>query len=614
MSLLVIYLTVWVSIAGAKPAAAQVATHLPSWVVLDFTNDTSYGGLDIGREASDAMVVELTKTNKFTITARADVDNAISTLGLTSPLNTVATQKLGRELNADGVVTGEVVSITKHDNPAEYDATVVVRVTDVASGELINGALARGVVHAPPGTTPDEDMLVGEAISQAAFTAVEKMSEYNLPIATVLNNIDPQTVLLNHGTRDGLHPGQAMIVTRQGQEVGRIRVTSVEADNSEAVITNPGLGISPDDKCKAIFALPAYSIHGSDVVTSGDINSTSTASSSTHSAFSGVGGILLAVLPGALIVSFAGKGSHNSNVGGSGVGSSSARDGYGPSVGLPLPTGTVSVNASLANLITWGSGNLNPTSIVSFNIYRSSYDTAGGLNNGEPVPVLSVAYNQRSAYDTGIARNVTYNQVLALNVTGGVPIGSLSTATVDGVPGIVQGESDQYHVTAVFKLNNASTTQGYEETPLANNTTGYATAIAPLDLSTQNTAVLINGQPWSAKFKFPYSSITFSFLSVIGADTYVVDFSSDPNFAHKVTLTPSPITTSTAGNIELTYPNVDVLKLFPNISGSTVYFRIGARNSGDSPGPIIDARDYPNPDIKGNASYVYTTTGSFTGT
>jgi hypothetical protein len=615
LSLLVVYLTLWITTAGSAPAVAQLATHLPSWVVLDFSNDTSYGGSDIGREASDALVVELTKTNKFNLSARGDVATAMTNLGLTSPLNTVATQKLGRELNADAVVTGEVLSIVKHNNPTEFVATVAVRVTDVASGELVNGALARGSVHAPPGVPPDEDMLVGEAISQAAFTAVQRMSIYNLPIATIINNSDPQTVLLNHGTRDGLHPGLSMIVTRQGQEVGRIRVTTVEADDAEAVITNQGLGIQPDDKCKAIFALPAYSVHGNDVITTADIGTTSAEAASSRSAFSGVGGVLLAILAGALIVSFAGKGSNNGNVGGGAVGSASAATGFGPAVGLPLPAAGASPDLSIGNIISWGSGNLNPTSVQSFNIYRSSWTAQGGLQNGYPIPVLSVGRTTRSALDNGAVRTFTYQDVTDLSVVGGVPIGALNTATATAVPGILPGQSNYYNVSAVYSLVNASGTVGYIETPVTADQTGYATAIVPLDLQTQPTAILINGQPYNSKVTFPYSSITFSYLSVAGADTYVVDFSTSANFLPKVTLSPSPMVTTTAGGVLLTYSNINVLNLFPGSSGKPIYFRIGARNSIDSPGPVLDRRDYPNPDIvNGNSSYVYTTTGTFSGT
>jgi hypothetical protein len=43
--------------------------------------------------------------------------------------------------------------------------------------------------------------------------------------------------------------------------VGRIRVTAVGSTDSTAVIVDPGKGIRPEDRARAIFALPGYSVN-----------------------------------------------------------------------------------------------------------------------------------------------------------------------------------------------------------------------------------------------------------------------------------------------------------------------------------------------------------------
>jgi hypothetical protein len=56
-----------------------------------------------------------------------------------------------------------------------------------------------------------------------------------------------------------------MIVLRSGQKVGRVRVTSVNATDSEAVIVDTGKGIRPEDKLVSVFALPGISVSSTGV-------------------------------------------------------------------------------------------------------------------------------------------------------------------------------------------------------------------------------------------------------------------------------------------------------------------------------------------------------------
>ena len=67
---------------------------------------------------------------------------------------------------------------------------------------------------------------------------------------------DPHTVLLSHGTEEGLTVGLRMVVTRFGQRIGVVRVTRVEADQAEAAVTERGAGIASEDVATAIYTLP----------------------------------------------------------------------------------------------------------------------------------------------------------------------------------------------------------------------------------------------------------------------------------------------------------------------------------------------------------------------
>ena len=204
-------------------------------------------------------------------------------------------------------------------------AVVAVRVTDSATGELVNGALAEGMSTPRPGAVIDQDTMVNEALSKAAFAAVKQITSYQLPEPTVINNEGANTILLNMGSRDGIQPGMNMLVRRNGTEVGRIRVGEVEDDESTAVVTTSTLGIRPGDHARAIYSLPNYAVRDGVVVTdSGSLASGNAVQAKSSNKFSGVGGIILAILAAALLVALVQHGGSNGNLGG-GTNSVSAR-------------------------------------------------------------------------------------------------------------------------------------------------------------------------------------------------------------------------------------------------------------------------------------------------
>ena len=259
------------SLAAICPAQAQnpSANPLPKWVVLDFTNHSGYGGGEVGRLASDAFLVELNKTNTYEIIPRQDVQQGMTTLGISEPLNLDNTQRMGRALAADAVVTGELASVSFTGNPRQARVGLVIRVIDTRSGELINGALAEGISNPRPVPTIDDDALITEALANAAFAAVNRqILRFNLPPATVLAVKDANTITLNRGTRDGFYATLEMMVVRGGVAsgnavmggtvVGKIRVGAVTRDSAEATIIGQSPGIQPNDRAVPLYSVPAY--------------------------------------------------------------------------------------------------------------------------------------------------------------------------------------------------------------------------------------------------------------------------------------------------------------------------------------------------------------------
>lgn len=299
--LLRVFALLALSLLGLSPTQAQTPPpgRLPTWAILDFANHSGYGGSEMGRLASDAFQVELGKVNKYEIIPRQDVQLGLSSLGLTAISNLDTIQRLGRSLNADAVVTGEVASVAFTNNPRRAKVGLVIRVVDTRSGALINGGLAEGISSPRVVPANDDDALINEALANAAFAAVNRqILRFNLPFAAVQMVKDASVVTLNRGTRDGLYPGLNMIIVRGGfisdntviggTTVGKIRVNHVTADSAEAAITDLNRGIRAEDRAVAIYQRPAFNVNGSGL---------HTADASSHPRFSGIsGGILIGYL------------------------------------------------------------------------------------------------------------------------------------------------------------------------------------------------------------------------------------------------------------------------------------------------------------------------------
>ena len=245
------------------------------WAVLDFTSlsprgtkDSSTQNPDIRpfeRYVTDSVVVELSQTNRYDVYSRQETNDALKALNLSAPLSIISERRLGRQLDADAVVTG-IVETTKlparsRSRAPRFQVMLSIEVRDPRTGELVNGARVIGVSepHDAPlqGSPLDKTALEEEAATNAAFAAVAQLSEFALPKASVLILEDPRTVLLNHGSQEGLTVGLKMVVTRFGERIGVVRVIRVKGDQAEAAVVERGAGIASEDVATAIYTLPS---------------------------------------------------------------------------------------------------------------------------------------------------------------------------------------------------------------------------------------------------------------------------------------------------------------------------------------------------------------------
>jgi hypothetical protein len=232
----------------------EIYRFMSSWAVLDF--DSAAGNSASGIAATDSVIQELNLLNRYEISGRSDIQAAFGLLGLASPLSADGERRLGRLLGVDAVVTGSVSSITILSAPQRASIILKIQVRDVQTGELINGAWVVGESEPRISPVSNPEAMISEAINNAAYDAVGKMSGYNNPRAAVLIREDRHRVLLSHGVQDGLKVGMSLVITRFGVRIGLVKVVRTETDQAEADVVEDGSGIAAQDVATAVYAFP----------------------------------------------------------------------------------------------------------------------------------------------------------------------------------------------------------------------------------------------------------------------------------------------------------------------------------------------------------------------
>ncbi len=248
-------------ISLTTPARARL---MPTYSVgvVDFVNESGVQGELLARRATDAVGVEMGKTNRYDVSiTRSQLREQMERLAMRPPLDKSDLVRLGEVLSTDAMLEGAIKSVQLAGSGPTRRAsvTLVVQMIDQASGEIINGAIQTGQSSARVGFTADPDSLMIEAINKAAFLCVKTMVDYIIPEATVMINMGESQVMLNKGARDGLKPGMRMIVLRQREIIGYLQVRTVDPRDSIAKVTKSMRGIRPEDKARAILEMPTVS-------------------------------------------------------------------------------------------------------------------------------------------------------------------------------------------------------------------------------------------------------------------------------------------------------------------------------------------------------------------
>ncbi|MHB1457845.1 MAG: hypothetical protein ACYC0V_13125 [Armatimonadota bacterium] len=595
-----------------SPAAAQSGTM--EVAVVDFLNlskttpDAMYAKM-----ATDAVVVELLRSGKFSVTADDALKSKMVELGFRTQddqganiyLTDSNLQRLGQEVGATSVITGEISTINIDDKKKKAEVRVAVRMLDVASGEWINGAVAVGVSHARVSyeSQKDADSII-EAINDAARKAVDSMVSYIIPEATILGTAGTSEILMNRGTQDGIKTGMDLIVLRRGETgidevVGKIRVQSVSDTDSRAKVVNAPRGVKPGDHVRAIFKLPEVSSTGQI-----DVEKSAKAEKRVNKRNSLFYGLVALVGIAAFM-----------------------KGGRGRTEAVPGAVAVAAIDPDIG-ILTQGPGvmvlfnspsSIGTQNILEYHIWRDEAGTLPGGSSGGGIGPVWVTDEFTSTPRTTPFGKFDHLVVLSEAILDPVSHQypsqdhtSLTSVSITGVAPTNPGYPHPFWVSCLYQRFTAASgiTTYWETVPsFAGRATSLRrpTSVAPGAVVTSETVDL--------------SEATFQWLGTLGADTYVIELCPFPDFRRSATwvqqyFQPTPQDLMPFSR-SIGYTNVsdalgikawiaDMQKIGKlTITDPVVYWRVGARAMNDTPGP------YPtgdaNAQVSGpkNTRYIY---------
>lgn len=578
-------------------ASAQFAQR-PAWAVLAFESDDAKGKA-FGAVAADAITNELQKRQDafrppIEVVPGESVKRAQESLGLTDPItDPTSVLRLGQELRASRVVVGRIAAIRMSSSNGNKQASVALQISvrDVASGININGANVQAFSTVRPASTPDETV-VNEAIAIAAGKGVGSIQAQALPTGTVLNTT-PDRALVNQGSRSGFKVGQEVIVTRRGEQVATAKVVDVDFDSSTIQVLRSNKGLTPGDKVSVIFK-PAEIVG---LKPDGTQEIRKPRAKGDNSALISV--VLLLGL--ALLIG--------------------SKDGGNQSAAVGLKAVPYVEGGAPAIKVTWSTNGfaLGRYTRVVWQLWRS--------DDGYSVPIsatTSANFVDRNVSVGSVAQSYTYDPTIIYY--NGQCNGAPATGTAASRP-VIPGVSYSYRVALLFRVNQldlpdnnsggGGTAGGTAGNTGGTNTGGNTGGTNTTGTNTSgNTGTSGECYFWS-DFTFADGSATglvppvqqtpaaestvsgntlFTFISAFGANVntnnitveYVLQISTDATFSKSKTATLSSNVLQTAGTGTLSIGPINVDTIFP--SASILYWRVGAKNVADVPGPDPDPR------------------------
>jgi len=578
---------------------------------------------DLAALARDALWNEMQQNRWFQPVPPRDVQAELERSKLSLPLSEGEQVQLAGLLNADVVASGYVQAVKVGGDPRQAQVTLQVFLLDRLSGEYINGATATESSDPMPGYEGPDSALVSEALKKAANSAVETIGRYEVPEGFIITSGTERDIRISLGEREGVEPGDKFVVIGRTTDSAADPATQQTFPQKQGVIqvseTRPTYSL-----CKRVEGGRGFPIQVGDFVRGlyyerplaegMKIKEPGGRESKSRKNLPKVIGVLvLLILFGILIES---NGAHAS-----------------PGIGVRAQSVNIPGLPNAMTRVHWDPSRQIPLAPVQRAGYVVGYEVHRGTT-----PEFPITPNSMIMFVEG-GQQVQFDD----DSTGGATPW-LVTITTDGDTGIVTVTYDAGSGTPNWDFAGDTITYDYVQTPpQIGRTYYYAIRVVSKKLGAQPfdpTGGTTGGGTTTIDFagtltpsvatrcgpvmtieppvlQFPpdrpdpgstdvnLDTVQFEWSRVAGADTYVIEVSTDRAFPANHTVRGSAIFasgTSITMSGRLTGVGGSPSTLFRNWAGP-LYWRVGAKYSLDQFPPI---------DGRGNAvEYVFSTPRSF---
>lgn len=143
-----------VAITGAILAVMMTQTGAaadkPRIAVLNFENQTGWGGWQLGNQAADMLVTQLVKTKAFSVYERAQLEELMKeqNLGASGRVTSSTAAQIGKLAGLEYVIIGAVTQFGQESAGAsgfrigvkrnKYESKIDVRMVNVNTGEIVD--------------------------------------------------------------------------------------------------------------------------------------------------------------------------------------------------------------------------------------------------------------------------------------------------------------------------------------------------------------------------------------------------------------------------------------------------------------------------------------------
>ncbi|MBU2567515.1 MAG: CsgG/HfaB family protein [Elusimicrobia bacterium] len=208
--------------------------------VVDFENKTAYGAQRLGTSASDILITELVKSEKFIVVERDKLNKIMEEqkLGQSGIVDSVTAVQVGKILGLNAMVTGSISQFGVKTGGADYlltqskqqvaECTVDIRVVDVETGQILYADAGKGVAKRGTGQVLGlgtragyDETLEGESLRAAIAKFTENIiwQVNKKPWSCRVAEVDKATIYLNAGLASGLNVGEKLKVYHLGREI-----------------------------------------------------------------------------------------------------------------------------------------------------------------------------------------------------------------------------------------------------------------------------------------------------------------------------------------------------------------------------------------------------------